>query len=139
MTKHERGKAPTGEEREEVRITNNYRLMMGRDALEIDPRIVDSCRGHCQEMVKLGYFAHESPVAANKMPADRLKNAGYDGPCGENISLSFEAPAATHLAWYNSAPHHRNILGPDWFAMGTGKEAPYWTQEFGAAPGACKR
>ncbi|MBI3723524.1 CAP domain-containing protein [bacterium] len=137
--KLERGKQPTAEEREQVRVTNDYRVMMGRAALEIEPRIVESCRAHSQEMTKLGYFEHESPVPANKTAGDRLKNAGYEGSYAENISIAFEAPRATHLAWYNSAPHHRNILGADWVSMGAGKDVPHWTQEFGGAPGACKR
>jgi uncharacterized protein YkwD len=133
------GKQPTGTEMQQVAITNEYRIMMGRHALEIDPRLIESARGHSNEMTRLGYFDHESPVGANKFPSDRMKNAGYEGAWGENISLGSEAPKATHLAWYNSSGHHRNILGPQWFAMGSGQDGRHWTQNFGGAAPQLKR
>lgn len=137
--KVEKGKVPSAEEMEQVRITNDYRIMQGRLPLEIDPRLIESARGHSQEMTRLGYFEHESPVGANKTPFDRMKNAGYENGGGENISLGSEAPKATHLAWYNSSGHHRNILNDHWNAMGSGKDGRHWTQNFGGAEGALKK
>jgi uncharacterized protein YkwD len=133
------GKQPDGLEIEQVAITNDYRIMMGRHALEIDTRLVESAKGHCEEMNRLGYFDHTSPVGANKTPWDRMKNAGYDAAGGENISLGSEAPKATHIAWYNSSGHHRNILGEHWFAMGSGRGGRLWTQNFGGAEPQLKR
>ncbi len=46
-------------------------------------------------------------------------------------SLGSEAPKATHLAWYNSSGHHRNILGQEWASMGSGRDGKHWTQNFG--------
>jgi uncharacterized protein YkwD len=133
------GKNPDGVEIEQVAITNEYRIMMGRAAIEIDSRLVDAARGHSEEMTRLGYFDHVSPVGANKTPFDRMKNAGYEGAGGENISLGSEAPKATHIAWYNSSGHHRNILGEQWFAMGAGRNGRHWTQDFGGAIPQLKR
>lgn len=129
------GKNPDGLEIEQVGITNEYRIMMGRAAIEIDTRLVEAARGHSEEMTRLGYFDHTSPVGANKTPWDRMKNAGYEGAGGENISLGSEAPKATHIAWYNSSGHHRNILGEQWSAMGAGRNGRHWTQDFGGAAG----
>ncbi|HZV02478.1 MAG TPA: CAP domain-containing protein, partial [Planctomycetota bacterium] len=134
-----KGKQPNGQEIEQVAITNDYRIMMGRPAIEIDTRLVEAARGHSEEMTRLGYFEHMSPVAANKTPWDRMKNAGYEGAGGENISLGSEAPKATHIAWYNSSGHHRNILGAEWNAMGAGKDGRHWTQDFGGAAGQLAR
>jgi uncharacterized protein YkwD len=133
------GKNPDGLEIEQVAITNEYRIMMGRAAIEIDTRLVEASRGHSEEMTRLGYFEHTSPVGANKTPWDRMKNAGYEGAGGENISLGSEAPKATHIAWYNSSGHHRNILGEQWSAMGAGRNGRHWTQDFGGAAGLLKR
>ncbi|MGE0708311.1 MAG: CAP domain-containing protein [Planctomycetota bacterium] len=125
------GVKPAGEEVEQVRITNDYRIMMGRAALEIDPRLVKSARGHAADMTRLGFFDHTSPVAGKRSPSERMAQAGYPGYGGENISLGSVAPMATHLAWYNSSGHHRNILAPDYWAMGAGQDGQHWTQNFG--------
>ena len=130
--KIDKGKNPTGEEVEQVRVTNDYRRMMGRIPLELDACLIDSARGHSEEMTRLGYFAHDSPVGANRSPSDRARNAGYVGPIGENIAMGSEAPMAAHIAWYNSSGHHRNILGPRWLCMGSGKDGRHWTQNFGS-------
>jgi uncharacterized protein YkwD len=131
------GKLPTSDELEQVRITNEYRAMMGRTALAVDPRLVASARGHSEEMTRLRYFAHESPVSENKTPTLRMKNAGYpDAETGENIAENTANNTArqAHLQWYNSSTHHRNILGAAWVAMGSGRDGNNWTQNFGAAP-----
>ncbi|MEZ0230210.1 MAG: CAP domain-containing protein [Planctomycetota bacterium] len=137
--KIDKGKLPSGQEIQQVAITNEYRIMQGRPAVEIDCRLIESARGHSEEMTRLGYFDHTSPVGANKSPWDRMKNAGYPGAGGENISLGSEAPKATHIAWYNSSGHHRNILGERWIAMGSGKDGRHWTQNFGGSEGLLKR
>lgn len=126
-----KGKRPNGEEEKQVEITNRYRVMMGRHALEIHPCLVESARGHSEEMTRLNYFEHESPVPENRTPSDRAKNAGYAGGAAENISLGSVSPQATHDAWYNSSGHHRNILGREHLAMGSGLDGQHWTQNFG--------
>ncbi|RMG10138.1 MAG: CAP domain-containing protein [Planctomycetota bacterium] len=126
------GVQPSGTEIEQVRITNDYRILMGRPALAIDPRLVQSARGHSADMTRLGFFDHTSPVQGKRTPAERMAAAGYPSPGGENISLGSVTPKATHLAWYNSSGHHRNILGATWTAMGAGQDGQHWTQNFGS-------
>ena len=104
---------------------------MGRQALQIDPRLVDSARGHSADMTRLGFFDHTSPIADKKSPFMRMAKAGYPAAGGENISLGSVTPKATHDAWYNSSGHHRNILSPSWTAMGSGQDGNHWTQNFG--------
>jgi len=130
---HDYGQAPTGNEVEQVRITNDYRIMMGRRALEIDPRLVQSARGHSRDMTQGGFFDHTSPIPGKRTPFERMAKAGYPGGGGENISLGMESPQATHDGWYNSSGHHRNILGAGWTAMGSGQDGRHWTQNFGQA------
>lgn len=127
------GVKPSGPEVEQVRITNDYRILMGRPAVEIDPRLVASARGHSADMTRLGFFAHQSPVSGKESPSQRMAAAGYPAMGGENISLGSVAPKATHIAWYNSSGHHRNILGARWNAMGSGQDGNHWTQNFGGA------
>ena len=128
---HDYGVKPSGPEVEQVQITNEYRMMMGRYALEIDPRLVESARGHSQDMTRLGFFAHGSPIPEKANPTLRMAKAGYTGGGGENISLGSTSPMATHVAWYNSSGHHRNILGETYGCMGSGKDGKHWTQNFG--------
>lgn len=125
------GVRPTGPEVEQVRITNDYRILMGRPALEIDARLVLSARGHSADMTRLGFFDHTSRVPGKERPSDRMAKAGYHGGGGENISLGSTTPMATHIAWYNSSGHHRNILSPRYRCMGSGQDAEHWTQNFG--------
>jgi hypothetical protein len=125
------GVQPSGQEVEQVRITNDYRLMMARDLVEVDPRLVDSARTHSADMTRLGFFAHQSPIAGKESPSQRMAAAGYPGAGGENISLGSVSPMATHIAWYNSSGHHRNILNHGWTAMGSGQDGQHWTQNFG--------
>lgn len=129
--KLDRGVRPTGPEVEQVRITNDYRILMGRPALEIDTRLVLSARGHSADMTRLGFFDHTSRVPGKERPSDRMAKAGYMGGGGENISLGSVTPMATHIAWYNSSGHHRNILGTRYRCMGSGQDAEHWTQNFG--------
>ena len=105
--------------------------MMGRHALESDPRLGASARGHSGDMTRLGFFAHESPIADKRNPSMRMKKAGYPGFGGENISLGSATPKATHIAGSNSSRHHRNILTASYGAMGSGLDGQHWTQNFG--------
>jgi uncharacterized protein YkwD/ribosomal protein S20 len=126
-------KGPTDPERDQVRITNEYRMMFGhRRALRIQPKLVNSARGHSEDMAKLGFFDHFSPVEGKKTPEDRMKLAGYEmAGCSENIYMGSGSPEAAHEGWIHSSGHHRNILTPAWVEMGSGNSGSHWTQNFG--------
>jgi len=119
-------------ERKQVRITNEYRMMMGRRALLIDDRLVKTARGHCEEMQRLGYFSHFSPVPERRTPDLRAKLEGYEGSAiSENIHRGSGAPEGAHNGWTHSSGHHRNLLQRFWTEMGTGQSGNTWTQNFG--------
>jgi uncharacterized protein YkwD len=126
-------KGPTEPEREQVRITNEYRIMFGhRRALRIHPFLVQSARGHSDDMGKLGFFDHFSPVPGKRTPDDRMKLAGYVPAGGsENIHAGSGSPEGAHEGWTHSSGHHRNLLSPGWVEMGTGQSGRFWTQNFG--------
>lgn len=125
------GETPIPAEREQVRRTNEYRLVMGRPALAIDGRLVASARGHCQEMRRLDYFAHESPTDGRRSVQERVALAGLPGAAvGENIAKGYRSAQAAFDGWYHSAGHHRNMLGASWTAMGTGNDGDLWTQNY---------
>jgi len=119
-------------EKKQVRITNEYRIMLGRRALVIDDRLVRSARGHCEEMGRLGYFSHFSPIPERRTPDLRAKIEGYKGSAvSENIHRGRGTPEGAHNGWTHSSGHHRNLLRRFWTEMGTGQTGNIWTQNFG--------
>lgn len=126
------GVAPTREEFEQVRITNDYRVLMGRAALALDGRLVQSARGHADDMLRLDFFDHASPVPGKETVSQRIAATGYATPGGENIAMGMTTPQAAHEGWYRSSGHHRNILSEGYTAMGSGRAGKYWVQNFGS-------
>ena len=123
----------TDDEREQVRITNDYRIMMGhRRALRIQDQLTLAARGHSEDMSRLGFFDHFSPVPGKRAPADRIRAEGYPlAGASENIHRGSGDPMGAHLSWRGSSGHHRNLLMPSWWEMGTGRDGRNWTQNFG--------
>jgi uncharacterized protein YkwD len=115
--------------------TNAYREMMGLPAVMAEETIVKCARGHSEEMQRLGYFAHDSPVEGRKSPGDRARLAGWGGGVSENIARGQPTGRAAVQSWIHSSGHHRNILGTRWTHLGVGKspEGFFWTQNFSKA------
>lgn len=127
-----REQRPNAFQLEQLRVTNEYRMLMGERALAFDPQLAAAATGHSEEMVRLRYFDHTSPTAGRSSPTDRAKLAGFGGPAvGENIAMGYRSPKAAHRGWLTSPGHHRNILDRDWEVMGVAYEADHWTQVFG--------
>jgi uncharacterized protein YkwD len=124
----------TQEENANFAAVNAYRRCLGILPYEIDSRLVASARGHSKEMVDLGYFAHESPVAANKTPWDRIHTAGYTNGSGENIAAGTNSGEQAFAMWFDSPGHHQNMASPGNIAMGVGQVGNHWTQNMGVSP-----
>lgn len=117
----------------QVRITNDYRIMMGRWAVRLYERLTLASHGHCEDMSRLGFFSHTSPVPGKRTPYDRIVRTGMQ-PSGasENIAIN-SGPLGAHNGWVHSPGHHRNILGRSWRLMGPGNVGRYWCQNFSVA------
>jgi|GEM_PF-1620314 len=132
----------TGQEKENVRLVNRYRIMMGRQAVKLEERLTRAARGHSREMRTLNYFAHESPTPGRESPVKRCAVEGYSGG-SENIAYGsgFMNAKGAFDGWYHSSGHHRNMLGRGWTELGVGRSSrvadtsSYWTQNFGAMGG----
>ncbi len=121
-------------EREQVRVTNDYRIMFGHQPVRLVEKLVKSSRGHCEEMSRLGYFGHFSPTPGRRTPYDRMRLEGYTYGSSENCIMGQTSPMGSHKGWCHSSGHHRNLLMPAWTEMGTGHYGRTMTQNFGSAP-----
>jgi uncharacterized protein YkwD len=119
-------------EREEIRLTNEYRRMMGRRALAWDPRLQESARTHSEYMAETGDFGHLEPTHERGDPFARMQLFGYPQGISENCYAGTAVPLAAHDGWLGSSMHHRGILDTRATEMGTGMSKTYWTQDFGS-------
>ena len=113
-------------QRHALKVHNEYRLIHGALPAELDEKLLDAATKHCEEMAKLKYFAHESPVAENKTWDKRIKNAGYSGsPGSENLATAGRATPGREWAtqsfimWFWD-PHHYPLTNPKFRQLAVG-------------------
>jgi uncharacterized protein YkwD len=105
-------------ERQVFDLVNEERTQRGLDALAWDERLVPVARSHSEEMFKLKYFSHESPVTGT--PFDRLKAAGVTySRAGENLAYA-QSVSVAHRALMQSPGHRENILRREFTRIGIG-------------------
>jgi uncharacterized protein YkwD len=105
-------------EKELFGLVNQERTQRGLAALTWDDRLVPVARAHSEEMFKLKYFGHQSPVAGS--PFDRLKAARITYTrAGENLAYA-QSVAVAHRALMDSPGHRENILRPEFTRIGIG-------------------
>ncbi len=101
-----------------LRLLNEERTSRGLAALELDPRLVPIARQHSEEMFRLKYFGHQSPV--NGSPFDRLAAAKISYTrAGENLAYAHSV-AVAHRGLMDSQGHRENILRPEFTRIGIG-------------------
>jgi len=129
-----------------LRHVNRLRRRLGLHLLTMDERLRGAARQHTQEMARLGYYAHSSPVAAWREPRRRACRAGYLDPfVSENIGLVSgyrDVARALFESWRKSPGHYRNMVDTQVSRIGVGamstvrggREVWLATQVFGALP-----
>lgn len=114
-------------------LVNEERVNAGVAPLAWDDRLVPIARAHSEEMFKLKYFSHQSPV--NGSPFDRLKAGGVSYTrAGENLAYA-QSVTIAHRGLMQSEGHRENILRPEFTRIGIGviNAGPYgrmFTQMF---------
>jgi uncharacterized protein YkwD len=117
---------------------NAERRRAGRGLLREDPRLGRAAQRHAEDMLRRGYFAHESPERTT--PRERVKDAGYrPGAVAENLAAGQTSVDEVMDGWMKSPGHRTNLLGRDYkdfglgLAVGRGPrgEETVWVQEFG--------
>ncbi|MBK9129870.1 MAG: CAP domain-containing protein, partial [Phycisphaerales bacterium] len=120
-------------ERQFIDQLNRYRRTLMLRPVEPDERLVRSSRKHSEEMVKLGYFGHVSPVAERRSPSDRARLEGFGAGVGENCLAGGVDGTGAFEGWYHSPGHHRNMVGAG-PVLGIGATADHgmWTMVIGS-------
>lgn len=106
------------DEQQMLTLLNQSRRENGLAPLTLDPTLRDVARAHSEEMFRLGYFAHDSPVSGS--PFARMKAAGVNDPAmGENLAYAPSVDVAER-GLMRSPGHRANILSPDFSKVGIG-------------------
>lgn len=117
------------EERAGIRELNRIRVLAGLPVLAIDVKLCAAGRGHSEDMVRLGFFSHTSPVPGKETPGKRAALAGTSGGA-ENIAAGQATGLGAIRAWWYSPGHHRNMMSGA-SRVGLGRHRDHWTQMFG--------
>ncbi len=121
-------------ESEVVRLVNTERTKRGLQPLGQNWELSRVARYKCNDMVKKGYFAHESPTYGS--PFKMMESFGIRFSAGaENIAKGQKNPQEVMNSWMNSAGHRSNIISPAYGEIGVGAAKDsngnlYWTQMF---------
>lgn len=112
-----------------IREVNLTRILLGLNCLQIDLNLVQAARDHSQDMARLKFFSHTSPVANKNSPGDRAKNFGTSAHA-ENIAAGARDGIQANGQWWHSPGHHKNLLGQHQ-RIGVGRSGQLWTEMFG--------
>lgn len=117
-------------EAEGVAEANLWRLLVGQNALTLDPLLCDASRGHSKDMEEHSFFAHKSPIKGRETPWDRARQAGTTAS-GENIYMGSGDPSRANRGWFFSPGHHKNMFTDNARRLGLGQHNSHWTQLLG--------
>jgi uncharacterized protein YkwD len=90
------------------RLTNEYRISKGLNALTHDERLCSAAVARMNDMVTYNYFAHNTPDGRKPWTFFSGKYLSI----GENLSLANNTASATVIAWEKSPEHNENLLLP---------------------------
>lgn len=96
---------------------NAARREAGLPTLTPNSLLEESARRKGEDMLKNGYFAHNSPSGIT--PWKWFDGGGYKYVyAGENLAIDFATGEDVHAAWMNSPGHRRNILNEKYRDIG---------------------
>ncbi|GAA5483043.1 CAP domain-containing protein [Haloferula sargassicola] len=113
-------------------ILNHNRSVLGLVPLLLEEKLSDAAKGHSEDMERLGFFAHESPVPGKKTPWDRAAKAGFQwAASGENIYMGSTSPSDAYTAWFHSDGHRFIMMASGPNLLGVGLAGKHWTMMTG--------
>ncbi len=122
------------DERRMLEMVNQERRKVGLASLENDDGLRDVGRAHSEDMLKRGYFSHNTPEGVD--PFERMERADIVYPvAGENLAYAPTVEIAM-TGLMNSPGHKANILKPEFRLLGVGcmdagVRGKMFSQEFG--------
>ena len=118
----------TSDEKDHFKVLNDYREMMGRKRLFLEPRLCRACKKHSAAQDAAGSIWH---VGSDGSPQSRAKAEGFSAGVGENVALGYATPVDTWVrGWYRASDHHRNGLSGSWNCGGYGYVGRVGSQNF---------
>jgi uncharacterized protein YkwD len=103
-------------------LHNAERQARGLGPLKLNDRLTAAAQGHATDMVRAGYFGHETLRGVTFIT--RIRKKGFKGfPIGENIAAGDgedALPGAIMHSWMTSSGHRANILNPRFKEIGIG-------------------
>jgi uncharacterized protein YkwD len=119
---------PDALERQLISLINDYRDMLGLNALRLEARLGLAAARHTRAMRELAFFAHDSPLRGQRQPSDRVGATGYPwAVVGEVLARHSEDPEAVFLAFLASPAHHHALIVPEFREVGIARSGDYWT------------
>jgi len=114
-----------------VDLVNSERAKAGCGALAEESHLDKAAQDYSDDMSAQNFFSHTSLDGTTF--DQRIKNAGYSKPGGENIAKGQTSPAQVMESWMNSEGHRANILNCSFTKIGVGVTTSgwYWVQDFG--------
>jgi uncharacterized protein YkwD len=113
-------------------VLNVERDLLGLRPLLLEEKLSEAAEGHSKDMLRLGFFAHESPVPEKKSPWDRARLAGFTGNAsGENIFMGSASAQAAYDGWFASDGHRFIMMASGPNVVGVGIAGDHWTMMTG--------
>ena len=118
----------TKPEKQLMTLVNHMRARHHMHRLAMVASLERASRAHSRQMVRRGYFGHDS--ASGESVGARLIRYGYAATgctcwtVGENIAYGYQASAAPHaifMAWWHSPAHRRVMLTRRFRNLGIGR------------------
>lgn len=117
------------EEEETLKLINEYRKQNGLEELKTYSKLQKTARIKALDIVKVGYFSHNSPILGT--PFELMDKTGiYYNVAGENLAGNISPEKAVE-AWINSPAHRENILDKEYTYTGiTVMDSPVYGKVF---------
>ncbi|MEM6298204.1 MAG: CAP domain-containing protein [Bacteroidota bacterium] len=109
--------------------SNAARVRYGRRPFEHSYALEKAAYEHADDMVRLDFFSHTSPVNGKSSMVDRMKAQGIIlRAVSENLALNHSSSGETYLTlarrfvqqWIDSPSHRKNLLNADYKYLGCG-------------------
>ena len=122
----------SSDDKAHAKVVNDYREMMGRKRLFIDPRLCVATKKHSAAQNEAQRIWHVGPDGD---PQSRARAEGFPAGVGENVAIGYGSPDDIWWrGWYRASDHHRNALSKGWTCMGYGYAGNVGTENFSNLP-----